>query len=328
MIDKQKALEWYRKMLLIRHFEEKCAEGYAHAKIGGFLHLYIGEEAVAVGAIAALHKDDNVITAYREHGHAIAKDLDPQALMAELYGKATGCSHGRGGSMHLADVSKHFWGGYAIVGGHLPLGVGLALAAQYQGEDRVTLAFLGDGATNNGTFHESLNMAAVFKLPIIFLIENNLYSMGVALQRDSAIPDLYKRSESYGIVGEAFDGMDILATYEAVHRAAEHVRSGKGPFLLEAKTYRFRGHSMADPEMYRDKTEVEQWKKRDPILTWRDRLIKEGMGSASDLEAIDAQVRSEIDEAVKFADESPEPALTTLYDDLYATPVGRQAERR
>lgn len=322
MVDKQTALEWYRKMLLIRHFEEKCAEGYAYAKIGGFLHLYIGQEAVAVGAIGALQADDDVITHYREHGHAIAKGLDPKALMAELYGKATGCSHGRGGSMHMADVSKHFWGGYAIIGGHLPLGVGLALAAQYKGEDRLTLAFLGDGTSNNGGFHESLNMAAVFNLPIIFLIENNLYSMGVAIQRDSAISDLHRRSESYGIPGEAFDGMDVLATYETVQRAVDHVRSGKGPILLEAKTYRFRGHSMADPEMYRDKEEVERWKLRDPIPGWRKRILAEGLASAEELDAVEAAATQEISEAVRFAEESPEPALSTLYDDVYAMPIG------
>lgn len=224
--------------------------------------------------------------------------------------------------MHMADVSKHFWGGYAIIGGHLPLGVGLAMAAQYKGENRLTLAYLGDGTSNNGGFHESLNMAAVFKLPIIFLIENNLYSMGVAINRDSAIPDLYRRAESYGIPGEAFDGMDVLASYETMQRAVEHVRSGKGPFLLEAKTYRFRGHSMADPEMYRDKAEVERWKQRDPIPVWRKRMRDEGLATEAEIMDVEHAAKAEIEAAVKFAEESPEPELSTLYDDVYAMPLG------
>lgn len=327
MVDKQQALEWYRKMVLIRRFEEKCAEGYAYAKIGGFLHLYIGQEAVAVGTIAALHDEDDIVTHYRDHGHAIARGLDTKALMAELYGKETGCSKGRGGSMHFADVNKHFWGGYAIVGAHLPLAVGLALSHQYQGRDRLAMAIFGDGSSNNGGFHESLNMAAVFKLPVIFLIENNLYSMGLATHMDSSITDLYKRAESYGIKGEAFDGMDVLASYEAGKRAVEHIKAGKGPVLLEAKTYRFRGHSMADPEMYRSKEEVELWKQRDPIPNWRKRLLDEGLATEAELVAIEKSVDEEANEAVRFADESPEPALSTLTDYLYANPIQPEMAR-
>ncbi|HEY9900493.1 MAG TPA: pyruvate dehydrogenase (acetyl-transferring) E1 component subunit alpha [Pantanalinema sp.] len=322
-MDKQLALEWYRKMALIRRFEEKCAEGYAYAKIGGFLHLYIGQEAVAVGAISALNDDDDIVTHYRDHGHAIARGLDTNSLMAELYGKATGCSKGRGGSMHFADASKHFWGGYALVGAHLPIAVGLAMASQYRGEDRLAMAIFGDGSTNNGGFHESLNMAAVFKLPVIFLIENNLYSMGVALQRDSAISDLYKRAASYGILGEAFDGMDVEATHEATKRAVAHVRAGNGPVLLEAKTYRFRGHSMADPEMYRSKEEVEFWKQKDPIVTWKARCVEAGIATAAEFDEVEAAANREAEESVKFADESPEPELSTLCDNIYANPIGQ-----
>lgn len=321
MVDKQTALDWYRQMVLIRLFEEKCAEGYAYAKIGGFLHLYIGQEAVAVGAINALNPDDDIVTHYRDHGHAIARGLDSNGLMAELYGKETGCSKGRGGSMHLADASKHFWGGYALVGAHLPLAVGMAMRHQYTGSQQVAIAFFGDGSTNNGGFHESLNMAAVYKLPVIFMIENNLYSMGVAIHRDSAIADLHKRAEGYGIHGEAVDGMDPLAMYEATQRAAERCRRGEGPVLLEAKTYRFRGHSMADPEYYRDKEEVEFWRQRDPIANWKKRLLDEGLATEAEIAAIDADVAREMDEAVRFADESPDPALDTLCDYLYATPV-------
>lgn len=321
MVDKQQALEWYRKMVLIRRFEEKCAEGYAYAKIGGFLHLYIGQEAVAVGCIAALHQDDDIVTHYRDHGHAIARGLDTNALMAELYGKATGCSKGRGGSMHFADVSKHFWGGYAIVGAHIPLAVGLAMAHQYKGSDRLAMAIFGDGSSNNGGFHESLNMAAVFKLPVIFLIENNLYSMGLATHMDSSITDLYKRAESYGMKGESFDGMDVLASYEATKRAVEHIKAGNGPVLLEAKTYRFRGHSMADPEMYRKKEEVEVWKQRDPLPTWRKRLLVDGLATEAELAAVEQSASDEADESVRFADESPDPELSTLTDYIYATPL-------
>lgn len=321
MVDKQTALEWYRQMVLIRRFEEKCAEGYAYAKIGGFLHLYIGQEAVAVGAINALNDDDDIVTHYRDHGHAVARKLDTNALMAELYGKATGCSKGRGGSMHLADASKHFWGGYALVGAHLPMAVGMAMRHQYTESQQLAMAIFGDGSTNNGGFHESLNMAAVYKLPVIFLIENNLYSMGVAIHRDSAIADLYKRAEGYGIHGEAVDGMDVLAMYEATQRAAERCRRGEGPVLLEAKTYRFRGHSMADPEYYRNKEEVDFWRQRDPIGTWKQRLISEGIAVEADFTALDEAVEREMDEAVRFADESPDPAIDTLCDHLYATPV-------
>jgi pyruvate dehydrogenase E1 component alpha subunit len=321
MVDKQTALDWYRQMVLIRRFEEKCAEGYAYAKIGGFLHLYIGQEAVAVGAINALNDDDDIVTHYRDHGHAIARGLDSNGLMAELYGKETGCSKGRGGSMHLADASKHMWGGYALVGAHLPLAVGMAMRHQYTGSQQVAIAFFGDGSTNNGGFHESLNMAAVYKLPVIFMIENNLYSMGVAIHRDSAIEDLHKRSVAYGIHGEAVDGMDPLAMYEATQRAAERCRNGEGPVLLEAKTYRFRGHSMADPEYYRNKEEVEFWRQRDPIANWKKKLLDEGIATEAELTALDESVEREMDEAVRFADESPDPALDTLCDYLYATPV-------
>ncbi|MDB5100313.1 MAG: pyruvate dehydrogenase (acetyl-transferring) component, alpha subunit [Cyanobacteria bacterium RYN_339] len=311
----------YRQMVEIRHFEEKCAELYAGAKIGGFLHLYIGEEAIAVGAINALNPDDEIVTHYRDHGHGLARGLDAGAIMAELCGRATGVCKGRGGSMHVADASKHMWGGYAIVGGHLPLAVGLAHAAVYKKTGRVTSCFFGDAATDIGEFHESMNFAALWKLPCIFVCENNLYGMGVPIAMNTATTQIVEKSRAYSMPGEQVDGMDVLAVYAAMQRAIKHARSGKGPYFLECMTYRFRGHSMADPELYRDKAEVELWKKKDPINAFRSKLEKAKIFKKGDAEKLDQEVLAEIEAVGQFAVDSPFPDESTLFDYIYATEV-------
>ena len=309
--------KFLRQMMLIRRFEEKAAEMYARRKIGGFLHLYIGQEAVAVGAISVLREDDYIVSHYREHGHALARGLDPGRLMAELFGRETGVSRGRGGSMHLFDVSKNFMGGYAIVGGHMPIAVGLALASACLKNGRVTLNVFGDGAVNQGEFHEALNLASVWKLPVVFLCENNLYGMGTDVRRVSAEPEPHKRACGYDMPAEQVDGQDVLAVREAARQAVDWAREGKGPYFLEAVTYRFRGHSMADPELYRDKADVEPWKARDPIALFRRKLEAEGLLTVADFEAMQAEADRAADEAVRFADESPEPDLDTLYENVY-----------
>src|SRR5512145_726238 len=271
-INRDHALALLREMLRIRRFEEKCAELYSLGKIRGFLHLYIGEEAVAVGAMQALTPEDAVVATYREHGQALARGVPAGPLMAEMYGKANGVSRGRGGSMHIFDVSRRFYGGYAIVAGGLPIAVGLALADAMQGRRRVTACFFGDGAVDEGEFHESLNLAALWKLPVLFLCENNLYAMGTALERHQAQPDIGMKAQAYGIPGKVVDGMDVLAVKAAVTEAAESVRKTHTPLLLEARTYRFRAHSMYDAELYRTKEEVEEWKRRDPIVLFQRRL--------------------------------------------------------
>lgn len=319
-LDKATALEWYRQMVLIRRFEERAAEMYARARIGGYLHLYIGEEAVAVGAVAALRPDDHLVSHYRDHGHALAKGADVRACMAELFGKATGTTGGRGGSMHLIDPQHHYWGGHAIVGGHIPMSVGLAFAAWYKGEDRVTMCIFGDGAVGNGEFFESLNFASLYKLPIVFLVENNLYAMGTALRQGVAQTAIYKKGEAFDIPGEPVDGMDVVAVHEAARRAVERARAGDGPTLLEALTYRFRGHSMQDPQYYRSKEEVEEYRKRDPITLFEAKLLADGLISEAELRQIEHQVQEEVDEAVRFAEESPFPDPSTLLDHLYAQP--------
>lgn len=314
----EQQVQFLRTMKLIRRFEERAAELYTRRKIGGFLHLYVGEEAVATGAIARLRPQDYIVTHYRDHGHAIARGLEPNALMAELFGKATGVSHGKGGSMHLYDVSKNFLGGYAIVAGHLPIATGLAYAAQARHEDRVTLCIFGDGAVNEGEFHEALNLASLWKLPVIFLCENNLYGMGTALANASATVELYKFAEAYNITGARCDGMDVGDCYRAMGEAMTHCRAGAGPYLLEAMTYRFRGHSMADPEFYRTKEEVARWRERDPITTLRRDLLARHVISEEQSAEIDQSVEEELAVAVRFADESPNPAPSELYTDIYA----------
>src|ERR671937_1303757 len=264
------------KMLLIRHFEERAQEMYMKAKIGGFLHLCIGEEATVVGSVSVLQDNDYLISTYREHGQAIARGTDPKVVMAELFGREDGTSRGRGGSMHLFDMERRFMGGYGIVGGNLPLAAGFALASDYRGEDAVTLCMFGDGASNQGTFGETMNLAALWRLPIVFLVVNNQYGMGTALERHSAVTDLSKKAECLGVPGGRTDGMDVLAVRECVAEHLRMAREDRQPTLVEALTYRFRGHSAADPEVYRTKEEVAEWRKRDPIVTFAERLKKEG----------------------------------------------------
>jgi pyruvate dehydrogenase E1 component alpha subunit len=310
-----------RDMVRIRRFEEKCAELYGQGKIRGFLHLYIGEEAVAVGALRALGPEDDVVATYREHGQALVRGIPASAVMAEMYGKATGCSRGRGGSMHLFDAGRRFYGGNAIVAGGLPLAVGLALAHKLRGERRLAACFFGDGAIAEGEFHESLNLAALWRLPVLFLCENNLYAMGTALERHQAQLDLTLKAKGYAVAAASVDGMDVLAVEAAARRAAAHVRSGEGPFLLEARTYRFRAHSAYDPELYRAKEEVERWKKRDPIPALEARLRQWDQLRREDLDRIEAEVAKEIEEAVAFAEASPWEPVEDLLKDVEAAPA-------
>ena len=317
-LEKSQLVDFYRRMLLIRVFEERSAEQYTLGKIRGFLHLYIGEEAIAVGSISTLLPQDYIVTHYRDHGHALARGVDPNAAMAELFGKATGCSKGKGGSMHLFDVDKRFMGGYAIVGGQVPLATGLALASKYKGEDSLVLCYLGDGAINEGEFHESMNLASLWKLPMIFFVENNLYGMGAPVDETLVFHDeIYKFARSYKMPSQRVDGMDVMKVLEATREAVEAVRGGGGPYFIEAMAYRFRGHSMADPSEYRAKTEEESWRTRDPIDTFSRRLMDEGVVSQEELEEIGREVEAVVDGAVQFADESPFPEPDALYEDVY-----------
>lgn len=306
-------------MLLIRRFEEKAAEMYALGKIGGFLHLYIGQEAVAVGAISALRPDDYVIGTYRDHGHAIAKGSDPNRVMAELFGKATGVSKGKGGSMHLFDKSCHFLGGHAIVGGPLPIAAGVGFAINYRGGDQVILCFFGDGTVPQGEFHESLNLSALWKLPVVWICENNRYAMGTAIDRFLARTEIWKFGEPYGIPAEALDGMDVLAVREGVARAVTRARAEKRPTLIEARTYRFRGHSMRDPSaaIYRTKDEVEREKQRDPIVLLRERLFSQEHLTEMEWKTLAEEVEQKVQGAVDFAESSPEPPAEWLVEDVY-----------
>jgi pyruvate dehydrogenase E1 component alpha subunit len=319
-LDKTQIADLYRQMQVIRIFEEFSQVKYQEQKVKGFLHLYIGQEAVAVGAISALRHDDDVITSYRDHGHALAKGLDPNAVMAELYGKATGVSGGKGGSMHLFDVSKHFWGGHAIVAGQMPLGVGLALATKLRDEDRVVMCFFGDGSVNEGEFHESLNLASLWKLPVVFFLENNLYGMGTHVERSRAGgKEIYDDIAAYNIPGANVDGQDVLAVREASVEAVDRVRSGNGPVFVEAMTYRFRGHSVADAQAYRSREEIGQWRENnDPMDNLRKLTVAEGLMEESDFEEIDKEARAVVDEAVEFAENSPEPPAEALFDHVYA----------
>lgn len=304
------------QMVLIRRFEEKCGELYTKGKIRGFLHLYTGQEACAVGSIACLEERDKILTHYRDHGHALARGLDPNRVMAELFGKATGVAGGRGGSMHLYDVEKGFLGGYAIVAAHLPLAVGLGVAAQMKGEDFVTLCIFGDGSVGEGEFHEALNMSVLWKTPTIFFCENNLYGMGVPLQ-ESLSTEIPKLAAAYNMPAVSVDGMDVLAVYEATRTAVEHARHGNGPYFIEAMTYRYRGHSMADPELYRVKEEVERARRRDCIERLRAQMMEAGMLDDAGFSELEARVEAVVNEAVEFAERSSQPALGTLFDHLY-----------
>jgi len=311
-------LRLLHEMLRIRRFEEKCAELYSAGKIRGFLHLYIGEESVAVGAMQALTRDDAVMATYREHGHALARGIPMDRLMAEMYGKHEGCSHGRGGSMHVFDATARFYGGHAIVGGGLPLAVGLALADVMQHRPRVTACFFGDGAVAEGEFHESMNLAALWKLPVLFLCENNLYAMGTRLERAQSQIDLALKARSYQMPAEPVDGMDVIAVEAATKRVAEAVRRGEGPAFLELRTYRFRAHSMFDPELYRDKAEVERWKERGPIVTFVAALRAAGLLDDAGLAELEAKVEREVAAAVAFAEAGTLEPVADLTRDVYA----------
>lgn len=318
-LDKLQLTEFYRQMLLIRRFEEASGRLYMQGKIRGFLHLYIGEEAIAVGAISALNPQDYVIGHYRDHGHAIAKGMDPRIAMAELCGKADGSSGGKGGSMHLFDYDKNFMGGHAIVGGQMPIAAGLALASKYKKEDRVTVCFFGDGAVNQGEFHETLNLASLWKLPILFLLENNLYGMGTHVDRTHAAGrDIYEISSAYGIPGAQINGMDVLEVNECVANAVKSIRGGEGPRFVEAMCYRYRGHSMADPTMYRERNEAEELGIKDPIDSLRNFMLQFNVASKDEIKGIDADVEAQIADAVEFAENSPTPEMDSVYENVYA----------
>jgi pyruvate dehydrogenase E1 component alpha subunit len=311
------AREWLATMMLIRRFEERAGEMYAKAKVGGFLHLAIGEEATIVGAGRALRPGDYLVSTYRSHGHALVRGTSPDAVMAELFGRVDGCSKGRGGSMHMFDLERRFMGGYGIVGGNLPIAAGIALASDYLGTDDATLCTFGDGASNQGTFGETMNLAALWKLPVVFMVTNNQFGMGTALERHSAVTDLMRKGESFGVPGMRCDGMDVVDTHAVTSEALRRAREDRQPVLIEAVTYRFRGHSMADPEEYRTKEQVEQWRRRDPIVLFTERLIGEGVLTAEEAEQLDADAVARVDQAVAFADASPHPSPESLYDDVY-----------
>jgi pyruvate dehydrogenase E1 component alpha subunit len=320
--DRETLLKLFHQMLLIRRFEEKCAESYSLGKIGGFCHLYIGQEAVGVGSISAIREDDYVLTSYREHGQAIAKGISPDAVMAELYGKAGGCSSGKGGSMHLFDKRVNFLGGHAIVGGQIPLATGVAFASKYQETDRVTLCFFGEAAVNQGAFHESLNMAQLWKLPCIYICENNQYGMGTSLARAMSLQNVAQKALAYEMESEFVDGMDVIAMRQATQRAVRRAREASQPTLLEARTYRYMGHSMSDPGNYRTRAEIEKHQERDPIKLFTATLKKENVLSDKDVAAIEAEVKEQVEQSVRFAEESPEPDPSELYTNIYASPLG------
>jgi len=313
---KDEMLDLYYQMVLIRRVEEKAAELYQAGKIGGFLHLYIGQEAVSTGLIAARQPQDRVITAYRDHGVALNCGISANEVMAELLGKVTGVSKGKGGSMHMADPEKNMWGGHAIVGGHLPIAAGIALGDQYAGNDNVTICMFGDGATNIGFFHEGLNLSKVWNLPVLWVCENNQYGMGTAVERASAVLEIRQKAEGYLIPNERVDGMDVMKVYEAGKKAIEHIRAGNGPYLLEFVTYRYMGHSMGDPERYREKQEVEKWREDDPIGIFRKTLQAKRV-AAKTLDEIEARASQDMEKAVEFAEASPEPAPEELWTNVY-----------
>jgi pyruvate dehydrogenase E1 component alpha subunit len=319
--DRETLLTIFHQMVLIRRFEEKCAESYSLGKIGGFCHLYIGQEAVGVGAISALRPDDYVITSYREHGQAIAKGISPEAVMAELYGKAGGCSHGKGGSMHLFDKQVNFLGGHGIVGGQIPLATGVAFASKYKETDQVTLCFFGEAAVNQGAFHESLNMAQLWKLPCIYICENNQYGMGTSLARSMSLQNIAQKAAAYEMESEFVDGMDVLAMRRVTQRAIKRARENHLPTLIEARTYRYMGHSMSDPGNYRTRAEIEKYQERDPIKVFTATLKENGLLADKDIAEIEARVKEEVESSVRFAEESPEPDPSELYTNVYANPI-------
>ena len=315
---KEQQHDLYYQMVLIRRLEERGAELYQQGKIGGFMHLYIGQEAVSTGLIAAREPRDRVITAYRDHGVALNCGISANEVMAELLGKATGVSKGKGGSMHMADTSKNMWGGHAIVGGHLPIATGFAIGDQYAGNDNVTICMFGEGATNIGYFHEALNLAKTWNLRVLWVCENNIYGMGTAVDRASAVSEIRQKAEGYGMKNSRVNGMDVMKVYDAAKEAIEFVRKNSEPYLLEVMTYRYRGHSMGDPERYRKKEEVKKWEESDPIGIFRKQLLEKKTTTAKALDEIDARVDEEVVKAVEFAEASPELALADLFTDIYA----------
>jgi pyruvate dehydrogenase E1 component subunit alpha len=321
-VSAEELTKFYREMLLIRRFEEKAGQLYGMGLIGGFCHLYIGQEAVVVGLEAAAEEGDKRITSYRDHGHMLACGMDPGGVMAELTGRTGGYSKGKGGSMHMFSKEKHFYGGHGIVGAQVPLGTGLAFADKYKGNGRVSFTYFGDGASNQGQVYEAFNMAALWELPVIFVIENNQYAMGTAQKRSTSTPDIYTRGEAFGIPGEQVDGMDVLAVKAAGEKAVAHCRSGKGPYILEIKTYRYRGHSMSDPAKYRTREEVQKMREeRDAIEHVRQLLLVGKHATEDDLKAIDKDIKDLVNTAAEFAKQSPEPALDELWTDIYAEPA-------
>ncbi|MFP1645183.1 pyruvate dehydrogenase (acetyl-transferring) E1 component subunit alpha [Pontitalea aquivivens] len=318
-VSKDELLKYYRDMLLIRRFEEKAGQLYGMGLIGGFCHLYIGQEAVVVGLEAAAKEGDKRITSYRDHGHMLACGMEPGGVMAELTGRIGGLSKGKGGSMHMFSREKHFYGGHGIVGAQVPLGAGLAFADLYKGNGGVTFTYFGDGAANQGQVYETFNMAALWKLPVVFVIENNQYAMGTSQKRSTSTPDIYTRGEAFGIPGETVDGMDVLAVKAAGERAVAHCRAGDGPYILEIKTYRYRGHSMSDPAKYRSREEVQKVRdERDAIEHVREMLLQGGHASDEDLKAIDKEIKAIVNDAAEFSKESPEPDVSELWTDIYA----------
>jgi pyruvate dehydrogenase E1 component alpha subunit len=314
---KETYMYWYESMYLQRKFEEKAGQLYGQQKIRGFCHLYIGQEACSSGAVSALTKDDKWITAYRDHGHPLALGTNPNRIMAELFGKVTGTTKGKGGSMHIFDKEVNFIGGHGIVGAQIPLGAGIAFAEKYKGTKNLCMCYFGDGAVRQGALHEAFNMAMTWKLPVIFVVENNGYAMGTSVERTSNVRELYTIGEAYDMPSEPVDAMDVEMVHEAVKRAADRARAGEGPTFLEFKTYRFRGHSMSDPQKYRTKEEVEQWKSRDPLEMVRDRILTNGIATEADLDLIDAKVKEVVEASVKFAEESPYPEPEAAFEDVY-----------
>ena len=317
-MEKQEYLDLYFQMALIRLVEERAAQLYQQGKIGGFLHLYIGQEAVSTGLISVRKPQDRIITAYRDHGAALNCGISANEVMAELLGKATGCSKGKGGSMHMLDVEKNFWGGHAIVGAHLPIAAGLALGDLYQENDSVTICMFGDGATNIGYFHEALNLSKVWNLPVLWVCENNQYGMGTAVEKASAVSEIRQKAEGYGIPNRRVDGMNVLEVRKDAGEVIDKIRSGEGPFFLEIITYRYRGHSMGDPERYRQADEIKKWQENDPIGILRNVLIGEKIVTEAELDVIDAQVEDEVQAAVQFAESSPDPEPEALFENVYA----------
>ena len=321
-MDKNEHLKLYQEMVIIRRLEESAAELYQQGKIGGFLHLYIGQEAVCTGISSVRQPKDRIITAYRDHGWAISAGIEPKIVMAELLGKADGCSKGKGGSMHMADTELNFWGGHAIVGAHIPIAAGLALGDVYQGnEDAITICMFGDGATNIGFFHEGLNLSKVWNLPVLWVCENNQYGMGTSIKRASAVSDIRQKAEGYGMANDQIDGMDLMNVREKVSKVMDQIRKEGGPYLLEIMTYRYRGHSMGDPERYREKDEVKKWEDEDPIGVFRKYLIDEKIATDAELDEQDQEAEAIVEDAVNFAESSPNPAPETLFDNIYVEPT-------